>query len=146
MILAIDPGSAKTGIALVNEDGSLGKKDIIPTEALENLAAAWAKTGEARLIVMGNGTHHKELRKRVEEGLKDADLPLPIVFVDEKYTTEMGKERYWKDHPAKGISRLIPKGMRTIPVPVDDYVAWIIGEIYLGTVEAESVRHEKIRN
>lgn len=146
MILAIDPGSAKTGIALVNEDGSLGKKEIIPTASLETLAAAWAKMGEARLIVMGNGTHHKELRKRVEEGLVDAGLALPIVFVDEKYTTEMGKERYWQDHPARGLARLIPKGMRTVPVPVDDYVAWIIGEIYLGTVEAESVGHEKIKN
>lgn len=144
MILAIDPGSEKTGIALVNEDGSLGKKDIIPTKDLEILAAGWAKAGEARVIAMGNGTHHKELTRRLKEGLAAMGLALSVELVDEKYTTEMGKERYWAEHPPKGLARLIPKGMRTVPVPVDDYTAWIIGQIYLGIVEPRSVGHKKI--
>lgn len=146
MILAIDPGSEKTGIALVNEDGSLAKKEIIPTRDLEMLSAAWARMGEARVIAMGNGTHHKELTRRVEEGLKEAGLSISVELVDEKYTTEMGKERYWADHPARGLARLIPRGMRTVPVPVDDYTAWIIGQIYLGVVAPRSVGHRKIDN
>ena len=34
MILAIDPGSVKTGVALVHEDGELKEKRIIPTQSL----------------------------------------------------------------------------------------------------------------
>ena len=37
MIFAIDPGSEKTGTALVNEDGTLFKKKIIPTDTLEDM-------------------------------------------------------------------------------------------------------------
>ena len=37
MIFAIDPGSEKTGTALVNEDGTLFKKKIIPTDTLEDV-------------------------------------------------------------------------------------------------------------
>jgi len=146
MILSIDPGSEKTGIALVGEDGRLERKEIIPTARLSEISAAWAGEGEVRAVVIGNGTHHKELRRVVEEGLAAAGLTLAVTLVDEKFTTEMGKERYLAEHPAKGFSRLLPKGMRSVPVPVDDYVAWIIGEIFLGTIEAESVGHRKIRN
>lgn len=93
---------------------------------------------------MGNGTHHKEIQKRADAVLEKMGLPFRTILVDEKYTTEMGEQWYWKDHPAKGLSRLIPKGMRTVPVPIDDYVAWIIGCIYLGKVKAEDVGHKKV--
>lgn len=146
MILAIDPGSEKTGIALVEEDGRLHKKEIIPTAQLSETAARWAEAGAARAVVMGNGTHHKELRRVVEAGLSTAGLALAVSLVDEKYTTEMGKERYLAAHPAKGFAKLLPRGMRTVPVPVDDYVAWIIGEIFLGTVAAESVGHKAVNS
>jgi len=43
-----------------------------------------------------------------------------------------------------GWRRLIPDGFRRIPVPVDDYVAWIIACIYLGIVRAEDVGHKKV--
>lgn len=145
MILSIDPGSEKTGIALVGEDGSLCRKEIVPTARLAEISARWAAEGQVRAVVMGNGTHHKELRRVVEAGLSAAGLALSVSLVDEKFTTEMGKERYLAEHPAKGLAKLLPKGMRTVPVPVDDYVAWIIGEIFLGTVAAESVGHRKVR-
>lgn len=143
MILSIDPGSEKTGIALVEEDGRLYRKAVIPTGLLEDTAAQWAKDGAVRQVAMGNGTHHKALRKRVEKRLDEEGLGISVCLVDEKYTTEMGKARYLEAHPAKGLARLLPKGMRTVSEPVDDYVAWIIGEIFLGTVEAQSVAHKK---
>ena len=40
MIFAIDPGSEKTGTALVNEDGTLFKKKIIPTDTLEDMVGS----------------------------------------------------------------------------------------------------------
>ena len=60
------------------------------------------------------------------------------------FCTEMGETWYKREHPATGWRRLIPDGFRRIPVPVDDYVAWIIACIYLGIVRAEDVGHKKV--
>ena len=121
MILSVDPGRDKTGCAVVEEDGSLVVKKVIPTKDYEKEIAKLLSSFTPRALIMGNGTRHRE-----------------------KYTTEMGEQWYRKDHPPKGLARLIPEGMRTIPVPVDDYVAWIIGNIYLGHVKAEDVGHRKV--
>ena len=37
MILALDPGSVKTGVAVVYKNGSLARKKVIQTEDFENL-------------------------------------------------------------------------------------------------------------
>lgn len=144
MILAIDPGSQKTGAALVAEDGRLVWKAILPSADVPEKAAALAAEHHVRAVVMGNGTRHSAMQARVAEALRAAGLPADIPLVDEKYTTEMGKARYLEDHPPKGLARLLPKGMRTVSEPVDDYVAWIIGQIYLGLIRAEDVGHKKV--
>lgn len=144
MILAIDPGSDKTGMAVLYEDGRLQWKGIVPSPDVEKEAAAALRQYHVSAVVMGNGTRHREMKARLEKVLAERDSSLPVTLVDEKYTTEMGKARYWEDHKPKGWMRLLPKGMRTIPVPVDDYVAWIIGQIYLGLVRPEDVGHKKV--
>lgn len=144
MILAADPGSEKTGMAVVEEDGSLVIKKVIRTKEFEKEAEDLLSGHPVSAFIMGNGTHHKEIQKRADAVLEKMGLPFRTILVDEKYTTEMGEQWYWEDHPTKGLSRLIPKGMRTVPVPIDDYVAWIIGCIYLGKVKAEDVGHKKV--
>jgi len=144
MILAADPGSEKTGLAVVEEDGSLVWKEVIPTTQFEEKIKSALASYRLRVFVMGNGTHHREMKRRAEAVLKEAGSEISVELVNEKYTTEMGEQWYWRDHPASGISRLIPRGMRTVPVPIDDYVAWIIGCIYLGIVRAEDVGHKKV--
>ena len=135
MILAADPGSEKTGMAVVEEDGSLVIKKVIRTKEFEKEAEDLLSSHPVSAFIMGNGTHHKEIQKRADAVLEKMGLPFRTILVDEKYTTEMGEQWYWKD---------IPKGMRTVPVPIDDYVAWIIGCIYLGKVKAEDVGHKKV--
>ena len=144
MILAIDPGSDKTGMAVLYEEGRLQWKGIVPSPDVEKEAAAALRQYHVSAVVMGNGTRHREMKARLEKVLAERGSSLTVTLVDEKYTTEMGKARYWEDHKPKGWMRLLPKGMRTIPVPVDDYVAWIIGQIYLGLVRPEDVGHKKV--
>ena len=146
MLFAIDPGKDKTGVALVAEDGTLIEKKVVRTERFEEEITPLLEGKKLSACVMGNGTRHQVMETRMNQFLKDHHMDLAVTLVDEKYTTEMGEQWYWKDHPAKGLSRLIPKGMRTVPVPIDDYVAWIIGCIYLGIVKAEDVGHKKIRS
>ena len=144
MILAADPGSEKTGLAVVEEDGALVCKKVVRTSEFEKEIQNALASHRVRVFVMGNGTRHKEMKKRAEAALAKAGYEISVELVNEKYTTEMGEAWYWRDHPASGISKLIPKGMRTVPVPIDDYVAWIIGCIYLGVVKEEDVGHKKV--
>ncbi len=144
MILAADPGSVKTGLALLTEDGSPVWKKIIQTDHFENEIKEALSCYDIKVFVMGNGTHHKEMKARAEKIISSMGEDVEISVVNEKYTTEMGEKWYWKDHPPKGIKRLIPEGFRTVPVPVDDYVAWIIGCIYLGIVKEEDIDHKKL--
>ncbi len=133
MILAIDPGSAKTGAALVEEDGRCVWKQILLTETLESELLQWCRKYSPRVIVMGNGTHHREILARVKTFLEKENIEIPVVLVDEKHTTEMGETRWKQEHPGKGLARFLPDGLRSPDAPVDDYVAWILGEMYLKT-------------
>ncbi len=144
LICAIDPGKDKTGVALVFADGTLEMKKIVATVDYEKEMKTILAGRHLSAFVMGNGTRHQIMQQRTEALLREMEIHLPITLVNEKYTTEMGEAWYWKDHPAKGLSRLIPKGMRTVPVPIDDYVAWIIACIHLGIVKAEDVGHKKV--
>ncbi|HBB34174.1 MAG TPA: resolvase, partial [Cyanobacteria bacterium UBA9273] len=47
------------------------------------------------------------------------------------------RDRYWQMYPPKGLQRLIPKGMRQPPRPVDDIVAILLIERYLGVGSRE---------
>lgn len=144
MILAIDPGTIKSGIAIIENDGKLVMKTIIATENLEKEIITLLTKYLVHVIVSGNGTNHKAVKKRLTELLKAENISLSIELVNEKYTTEMGEKLYWKDHKPKGWKRIIPEGFRTVPVPIDDYVAWIIGNIYIGRIKEEDVGHKKI--
>ncbi len=144
IICAIDPGKDKTGVALVFADGTLDMKKIVATKDYETEMKKILAGRHLSAFVMGNGTRHQIMQQRSEALLQELNIPLSVTLVNEKYTTEMGEAWYWKDHPAKGFARLIPKGMRTVPVPIDDYVAWIIGCIHLGIVKAEDVGHKKV--
>ena len=85
------------------------------------------------------------MQERTEALLSKLGREIPVTLVDEKYTTEMGEQWYWKDHPAKGLARLIPKGMRSVPCRWMTDVAWIIGmHLVLDIVKAEDVGHKKV--
>ena len=144
MIAAVDPGTEKTGIAVLKENGRLMMKEIISTVNLERPILNILEEYDISVIVLGNGTNHKKVRARIQNLIDVSGHPMPIELVDEKYTTEMGEKLYWKENPPKGLRRLLPVGFQTVPVPIDDYVAWIIGNIYLGIVKAEDVGHKKV--
>ncbi|MEQ8959678.1 MAG: resolvase, partial [Coleofasciculus sp. C2-GNP5-27] len=83
-------------------------------------------------IVMGNQTTSKQWQGKIREVIS---APIPIVLVDERYSTLEARDRYWQMYPAKGLQRLIPQGMRQPPRPIDDIVAILLIERYLGLAE-----------
>jgi RNase H-fold protein (predicted Holliday junction resolvase) len=125
-IAALDPGRDKCGFAVLDEDGKVLSQRVIETQNLiAEITTAKATYGFSRLV-MGNGTTSKEARQRLSE------VPaLEILIRDEYRTTEMAKGEYWKANPPKGWRRLLPVTMQVPPVPVDDFVAVILGRRYL---------------
>ena len=125
MILAIDPGREKCGLAVLDTDAK--EKKIIKTEEIEQAVTELFSKYKVDTIVIGSGTASKPVEKLVA-GL---DLRTDIVFFQEKYSTAEARKRYWKENPPKGLLKLIPTSLLFPPRPVDDYAAVILGERYL---------------
>lgn len=127
-VLAIDPGSAKHGMALVRRDPE-GKLHLLwryvcPDADLEN------KIDEARavrpfgMIIVGSGTRSRPTVARI-----NAHTPgTGVLIVDETDTTLQARERYWEFNRRRGWRRLLPSSMQLPPEPVDDFVGLILAE------------------
>ncbi len=125
-VLAIDPGSAKCGIAVVQRDGTVLFRAVVPAEVAAGRAGELAIEHSSCAIVVGNGTASKPLLLR----LQAAGLTAPIIPIDESYTSEAARARYLSANPPRGWERLLPRSLRSPTVPYDDYVAIILAERY----------------
>jgi RNase H-fold protein (predicted Holliday junction resolvase) len=77
---------------------------------------------------MGDQTTAKRWKQQLSQELTN---PLNIILVDERYTSLEARDRYWQMFPPQGLTKLIPKGMRQPPKPIDDIVAILLIERYL---------------
>ncbi|MCH4187043.1 MAG: hypothetical protein LKF60_00160 [Megasphaera sp.] len=131
MILSIDPGSEKTGIAVVHYDGSLVMKAIVPTPALAaHVERLYQQYGFSH-VVMGDGTNHKHLQPVIDKWIAAGHSKVKFSLIDEKYTTVEGRKLYFQYTPRRGWRRFVPLSLQYPPEPVDDFVAWIIGQRYV---------------
>lgn len=127
MILAIDPGKSKCGLAVLGPDAAVLEKKVVSRAeapaAIRDLAAKYSLA----VLVVGRSSFGKDLEKE----LTRLDLKASLVFISEKYSTLEARRRYWKENPPKGLWKLIPTSLRVPPAPVDDHAAVIIGKRYL---------------
>lgn len=86
-------------------------------------------------LVMGDQTTAKKWKQELE---RELSASLPIVLVDERYSSLEARDRYWQMYPPTGLQRLIPQGMRQPPRPIDDIVAILLIERYLKGLGMES--------
>jgi len=126
-VLAIDPGRAKCGLAVASENGLL-YKSIIHTDEIAGSIKQLIGGYGVEAIVIGNGTYSGSLVEEVEK----LNLPLPIEIVEEAYSTQRARVRYFQENPRRGLWRLIPVGLLFPPCAVDDYAAVILAEDYIG--------------
>ena len=56
--------------------------------------------------------------------------------IDERYSTLEARDRYWQMYPPRGLAKLLPQGIRTLPRPIDDIVAILLIERYLERLTA----------
>ncbi len=124
LLLSVDPGRVKCGIAVVSADGTVFTRSVVPTEALcAKLAVLLAEFAPVAVIV-GCGTGCKELIRRIEQ----VAAPLPVYEVEEAHTSEEARKRWVQANPPMGLQRLMPQSLRCPDAPYDDYVAVILAE------------------
>jgi hypothetical protein len=127
-VLAVDPGSAKCGMALVRRNGEgkldlLWRKVVLVEDLLGAVQEACAIEPTA-MVVVGSGTGSKGVVHQIR-GL----LPsMGILVVDEQNTSLQARERYWEHHKRRGWRRIVPATMFLPPEPFDDFVALILAE------------------
>lgn len=132
LYLGFDPGRDKCGLALVRADGQILEHRIVPSaEAVAELARIWRSQSVAALVIGDQTTSRQwQLLLRAE-----ADLP-PLVPVNERNSTLEARQRYWQLFPARGWRRLLPRGLRQPPRPVDDIVAILLVERHLARLRS----------
>jgi RNase H-fold protein (predicted Holliday junction resolvase) len=124
-VLAIDPGQEKCGIAVLSDEAVL-HMSVIPRKHAASAVVSLCMRFSPQAIIIGNGTGSSFLADELE-----AKTDLPVEVVDEAYSTQKAKSRYFQDNPPRGVRRLIPRGLLTPPRPYDDYVALILAESHL---------------
>jgi hypothetical protein len=148
MILGVDPGRNKMGWALTTSEGNLILSGVCPVteldvflKALSRPAGEWEKelsvwiyerrsfvreTG-LRYAALGNGTGSREIASRF------AQFDLKTVLIEEKGSTLMARDLYWRFHCPAWWQRCLPRSLWIPPREVDDLAAWSIA---LRSIEA----------
>ena len=129
LILAVDPGRDKCGLALIRSDRTIIEKAVVPASAVGEAVARILHANPEAVLVMGDRTAAAETAAALRAGLHVSPR-----LVDEHRSTEQGRRRYFRDNPRRGWRRLLPVGLQTPPRPYDDYVAVVIAERYLDSL------------
>ena len=136
IIVAVDPGRDKCGVAVVTSNLELLSKEIVPRDEAVHRVLDLAKKHQAHKVVLGDRTGSREFageitkaRMRCSASVDRQRHPLPeIFFIDEHKSSMEGRRRYLLDHPLRGLGKLIPVSLRTPGEPFDDYVAVVLAE------------------
>ena len=127
LILAVDPGRSKCGLAVVGSDSGVRTRAVVPREKLIETVDRFARAYCPTVVIVGGGTGSKAARTAIET----MSGPARVETVDEKFTSLDAKERFFQENPPKGLRRLIPTTMQVPQVPYDDYVAVLLAERYI---------------
>ncbi|MEM7553168.1 MAG: pre-16S rRNA-processing nuclease YqgF [Cyanobacteria bacterium P01_A01_bin.84] len=127
-LLGFDPGRDKCGVAVMSLDRQLHYHQVIQADTVLITVEELRQKYPISLLIMGDQTTAKKWKKKLLDGLKET---LNIILVDERYTSLEARDRYWVMYPPKGLFKLVPKGMRQPPRPIDDIVAILLIERYL---------------
>ena len=130
-IIAIDPGREKCGLAVLSRQQGVREKSVVPSIELIASIEAYCRRYQVQAIILGDGTSSAEKAVNIQVLLnRQVHNNITLHMIDEYKSTELARTRYWQENPPCGWQRLIPVTMQVPPVPVDDYVAVLLGEKY----------------
>ena len=135
MILGFDPGRDKCGLAVVGREQQLLYHQVVLSQDAIATIQQLCQQFVIETIVMGDQTTAKSWKQKI---IGELGTSIPIVLVDERYSSLEARDRYLQMYPPTGLQRLIPQGMREPPRPIDDIVAILLIERYLKELGMES--------
>jgi RNase H-fold protein (predicted Holliday junction resolvase) len=127
IILSIDPGREKCGVAILSSDKGVLYHKVISTDNFVSELNHIISPYTLYCILLGDRTASSEIKKK----LSSVKSEKGIIFVDEHLTTDLARKRYFSENPPKGWKFFIPRGLMVPPEPYDDYAAIILGERFL---------------
>jgi RNase H-fold protein (predicted Holliday junction resolvase) len=122
--IGFDPGKDKCGVAIMDSAGKIFSHRVIPAVTVLDHLEELLTTYPISDLVIGDQTTSNQWRSQLQ-----AKFPtLTIHTIDERFTSQLARSRYWQMYPPRGWQRLIPRGMLTPPRAIDDLVAIILLE------------------
>lgn len=131
MVLAVDPGRRKCGLALVTGQLECVQRSVVAREDLLHEVRQWLQRWGVQRVLVGGATGSKPVVQELKEG-----LTVEVEVVSEYKTSERARGRYFRDHPPRGVWRWVPLGLQVPPVPIDDYAALVMAEDYLNKIQS----------
>ena len=132
-LLGLDPGREKCGLAVVGLDRTLHYHEVVAVSSVVATIQTLRDSYPISNIVIGDQTGSKQWRKQLES-LPNAPRVIPV---DERYSSLEARDRYWEMYPPRGLGKLLPQSLRSIPRPIDDIVAILLIERYLKRLSGE---------
>ncbi|SBO43664.1 resolvase [Cyanobium sp. NIES-981] len=127
LLAGLDPGRSKCGLVLVDrEAGQVLQAAILPPPQALALLAAWHEQRGLRQVVLGDGTGSRPWPQWLRR------LTLEPLSVEERGTTLAARTRYWELRRRPSWRQLLPRGLRLPPRDIDDVVAQLLVERWLG--------------
>jgi RNase H-fold protein (predicted Holliday junction resolvase) len=127
MYFGFDPGKDKCGLAIVSAKGQPLRQGVIASDRALATLKAWSQDFVIPTLILGDQTGSKQWRSKIQSVLPDLDIQV----IDERFSSQEARDRYWDVYPATGLQKLVPRGMRTPPRAIDDLVAIILVERFL---------------
>lgn len=136
IFLAIDPGTAKCGLAVMDSAGAVIEIIETKTDRLEaDISDILKRYGRIDRVAIGDGTGHKETAAAVRRA---AGGGLEIIPVREKNTTLEARRLYLEANPRPWPARLIPFGLFGLPEEMDAWAAVAIGRNYIDSLRGDT--------
>ncbi len=131
-VIAVDPGRAKCGVAVVSRTEGVIAKTVVPTGDVRDTVRLLSSRMEPEALIVGGGTGGEATAKTL------SSLSIPIYIVDEWFSTQRARVRYFKENPPRGWRRLVPRGFLVPTEPYDDYAALLLAEDFLSSQTSDN--------
>lgn len=125
IVLSVDPGRRKCGLAVVSSDKGTLKHKVVPLDELIPCCQEVLNEFAIDFVTVGGSTGSDNVRKMLES------IGLKVIIVDESHSTERARGRFFADHPPSGWKKILPIGLQTPPQSYDDYAAVIMAEDFI---------------
>ncbi len=140
VIVAVDPGTSKCGLAVLDTGGKVFDKTVVPLSGLLWQFGEFCRSWPAiTTVVVGSGTGSRNVVSMLSAALPPGAA---ITTIQETNTTLAARALYESEHPRPWYMRIVPFGLITEPEGIDAYAAVVIGLKYIYSDTARTPERE----